>query len=87
MGRYSFMRIFGILQAYLKGTSLLGLKPAEAMMVAAHTGDLAAAQTAGMHTAYVNVPEKDTEGFGEPSETNFDIEANDFEALCKKLQV
>jgi 2-haloacid dehalogenase len=77
------------LQAYLKGTSLLGLKPAEAMMVAAHTGDLAAAQTAGMHTAYVNVPEKDnmSEGFGEPSETNFDIEANDFEALCKKLQV
>jgi len=27
------------------------------------------------------------EGFGQPSETNFDIEANDFEALCKKLQV
>ena len=58
-------------------------------MVAAHKGDLAAAQATGMHTAYVNVPEEDNmaEGFGQPSETNFDIEANDFEALCKKLQV
>ncbi len=77
------------LQAYLKGTSLLGLKPAEAMMVAAHESDLAAAQAAGMHTAYVNVPEKDKdfEGFKQSSGTNFDIEAKDFEALCKKLKV
>ena len=77
------------LQAYLKGTSLLGLKPAEAMMVAAHEGDLVAAQTAGMYTAYVNVPEEDNvfEGFAQSSETNFDLEAKNFEALCKKLQV
>ena len=53
------------LQAYPKGTSLLGLKPAQAMMVAAHKGDLAAARTTGMHTAYVNVPEEDnTADFG-----------------------
>lgn len=77
------------LQAYLKGTSLLGLKPPEAMMVAAHEGDLAAAQAAGMCTAYVNVPEEDnlSEGFAQPSETNFDVQARDFEALCKILQV
>jgi len=76
------------LQAYIKGTSLLGLKPAEAMMVAAHKGDLAAAQSTGMHTAYVNVPEEDNMAdFGQTSETNFDIEATDFEVLCKKLQV
>jgi 2-haloacid dehalogenase len=77
------------LQAYLKGTRLLGLEPAEGMMVAAHEGDLAAAQAAGMHTAYVNVPEEDhtAEGFEQPSETDFDIEAKDFEDLCKKLQV
>jgi 2-haloacid dehalogenase len=77
------------MQAYLKGTSLLGLKPAEAMMVAAHEGDLAAAQAAGMYTAYVNVPEEDnvSEGFDQPSETNFDVEAKDFEALCKILKV
>jgi 2-haloacid dehalogenase len=77
------------LQAYFKGTSLLGLKPAEAMMVAAHEGDLAAAQAAGMYTAYVHVPEEDyvSEGFDQASETNFDLEAENFEALCKKLQV
>ena len=75
------------LQSYLKGISLLGLKPAETMMVAAHKGDLAAAQFAGMHTAYVNVPEEDNvaEGFEQPIETKFDIEASDFEALCVKL--
>jgi|TARA_B100000809_G_scaffold258379_1_gene301495 2-haloacid dehalogenase len=76
------------LQAYTKGIRLLGMKPSESMMVAAHKGDLAAAQAAGMHTAYVNVPEEDNvaEGFAQPSETNFDIEAVDFEDLCSKLQ-
>lgn len=77
------------LQAYLKGINLLGLQPGEAMMVAAHEGDLAAAQAAGLHTAYVKVPEEDNiaEGFGKPSTTNFDVEAKDFEALCRKLGV
>jgi 2-haloacid dehalogenase len=77
------------LQAYLKATRLLGLKPSEAMMVAAHEGDLAAAQAAGLHTAYVNVPEEDNmaEGFEQPSETNFDFQAQDFESLCKQLNV
>ena len=77
------------LQAYLKATSLLGLQPAETMMVAAHEGDLTAAQAAGMHTAYVNVPEKDIidEVFDQPGTTNFDVEAKDFETLCQKLGV
>jgi 2-haloacid dehalogenase len=77
------------LQAYLKGTRLLGLKPDEAMMVAAHEGDLAAAQAAGMHTAYVKVPEEDnmSEGFEQPSETHFDVVAGDFDGLCRELGV
>jgi len=77
------------LQAYLKATGLLGLKPSEAIMVAAHEGDLAAARAAGLHTAYVNVPEEDnmTEGFEEPDDANFDIEARDFDELCRKLGV
>ncbi len=77
------------LQAYLKGTRLLGLKPAESMMVAAHEGDLAAARKAGMYTAYVKVPEEDSlsEAFGQSGESNFDIQAKDFEALCELLQV
>jgi 2-haloacid dehalogenase len=77
------------LQAYLKGTRLLGLKPEEAVMVAAHEGDLAAAQAAGLHTALIQVPEEDNmaEGFGQPSEARFDVEASDFDALCRKLKV
>ena len=77
------------LQAYLKATSLLGLKSDEAMMVASHEGDLAAAQTAGMHAAHVCVPVKDSvgEGFETPDETNFDIVANNFESLCESLNV
>ena len=77
------------LQSYQKATRLLGLKPAEAMMVAAHEGDLAAARAAGMYTAYVKVPEEDnlSEGFGLHTETYFDVEAADFGALCKKLKV
>jgi 2-haloacid dehalogenase len=59
------------------------------MMVAAHDGDLAAARSAGLHTAYVNVPEEDNmdEAFESPAETNFDIEVQDFEVLCQKLGV
>ena len=77
------------LQSYQKGVRLLGLKPAEAMMVAAHEGDLAAARAAGMHTAYVNVPEEDylSAAFGQPAATAFDIEAPDFDDLCVKLHV
>ncbi len=77
------------LQAYLKAAGLLGLEPSEAMMVAAHEGDLAAARAAGLHTAYVNVPEEDNmaEGFDAPEDTDFDIEARDFDELCRKLEV
>ena len=77
------------LQAYKKGLSLLGLQPDEAMMVAAHEGDLTAAQAAGLHTAYIKVPEKDVidDAFGQPEKTGFDVEAADFDDLCSKLQV
>ncbi|MCB2216081.1 MAG: HAD hydrolase-like protein [Desulfobulbaceae bacterium] len=77
------------IQAYLKATSLLGLRPGEAMMVATHEGDLAAAQNAGMRTAHVVVPVEDNvgEGFTVPAETTFDIVAGDFDELCTRLQV
>lgn len=77
------------LEAYLKATRLLELKPSEAMMVAAHEGDLAAARSAGLHTAFVNVPEEDhmAEGFEAPEASAFDIEAPDFDGLCRKLGV
>ncbi len=77
------------LQAYLKAIGLLGLRPEESMMVATHEGDLAAAQKAGMYTAHLTVPVEDNvgEGFGTASETDFDIVAKDFDALCKELKV
>ena len=76
------------LQAYRKGVSLLGLKPEQGMMVASHEGDLAAAQQTGMRTAHVKVPEEDlTTVFGAPVDTNFDIYADDYDALCKALQI
>ena len=53
--------------------------------------DLAAAQIVGMHTAYVKVPEQDNVAgafdVDPPSDTDFDIYANDFEALCEMLHV
>lgn len=75
-------------QAYLKGIHTLGLTPDESMMVAAHPFDLAGAQNAGMHTAYVNVPEEDA-AFSEVQEQEFifDVEAQDYPELCEKLGV
>ncbi|MDJ0782126.1 MAG: haloacid dehalogenase type II [Desulfosarcinaceae bacterium] len=77
------------LEAYRKAVRLLALKPSEAMMVAAHEGDLAAARSAGLHTALVSVPEADhmSEGFEAPEVANFDIEAPDFDGLCRELGV
>ncbi|KAK4947883.1 hypothetical protein LTR10_013391 [Elasticomyces elasticus] len=38
---------------YLKALSLLGVEPAQSLMVAAHAYDLRAAKTTGMRTAYI----------------------------------
>jgi 2-haloacid dehalogenase len=40
-------------ETYLGSARLLGLEPGEVMMVAAHNGDLAAAQRCGLQTAFV----------------------------------
>jgi len=76
-------------QAYLSGVDLLGLTPDEAMMVAAHPADLAGAQRAGMHTAYVQVPEEDLvfAETGQEEKHSFDIEARDYDDLCQQLGI
>ncbi len=43
-------------QAYLRTAEVLGLAPAEVMLVAAHNGDLAAARDCGLQTAFVARP-------------------------------
>ncbi len=76
-------------QAYLRAVHLLGLRPQEGMMVAAHEGDLAASQSAGLHTAYVGVPEKDfsSVAFSSKIQGGYDVEANNFAGLCDMLGV
>jgi 2-haloacid dehalogenase len=57
-------------EVYLGAADLLGCKPAEVMMVAAHPGDLRAAQDCGLRTAFVarpleNGPGKEAAASGE----------------------
>jgi len=74
-------------EAYLGAVSLLGLGPGEAMMVAAHNGDLAAASALGLRTAFVPRPRE--HGPGQKSdltpERPWDVVAPDFNALADAL--
>lgn len=74
-------------ETYLGAAKLLGLKPEQVMMVAAHNGDLAAAQKYGLKTAFVARPTEygplqkvDFEATG-----NWDIVAKDFGGIADKL--
>ena len=74
-------------ETYLRAAELLGLRPEEVMMVAAHKGDLRSAQEVGLRTAFVARPHE----FG-PSvdvdvapEADFDVNATDIEELASKL--
>jgi len=74
-------------EAYLGAAAMLGLKPHEVMMVAAHKSDLRAAQAAGLRAAFVQRPLE----FGDPAkkdlkpEKTFDVNAKDFIDLASKL--
>jgi len=74
-------------EAYLGAVSLLGLGPGEAMMVAAHNSDLAAASALGLRTAFVPRPKE--HGPGQKSdltpESPWDVVAPDFNALADAL--
>jgi len=74
-------------EAYLGCADLLGVRPEELMLVAAHPGDLRAAQQAGLRAAYVarpleygpnQRPHRFTEG-------EFDFTATDFLDLADQL--
>lgn len=74
-------------EAYQAGVRLLGITPHEAMMVAAHPGDLHAAKAAGLHTAYVPRPGERGEG-NDPDlspQPDFDVNATDFHDLARQL--
>ncbi len=74
-------------EAYLGAAEMLGLKPAEVLMVAAHKDDLRAAKRCGLRTAFVRRPKEqgpriklDLE-----AERGFDFNTDDFLDLAGQL--
>ena len=74
-------------EVYLGAARLLGLQPAQVMMVAAHPSDLRAAAACGLRTVYVPRPlEHGPDGPMEPfTAGEFDLVAPDFSALAALL--
>ncbi len=76
-------------ETYLGAADLLGLRPDEVMMVAAHKGDLRSAQKVGLKAGFVPRPKE----FGPEREvdttpeSDFDVNATDFNDLAAKLGV
>ena len=74
-------------EVYLGASRLLGVRPRELMMAAAHKSDLDAAAAAGLRTAFVQRPKE----FGDPAkkdltpEKRFDLNVKDFSELAAKL--
>lgn len=75
------------LEAYLGCADLLGVRPDELMLVAAHPSDLRAARAAGLGTAYVDRPLE--RGHGREGHhvaaDDFDVVATDFVDLAERL--
>ena len=74
-------------EVYLTAADLLGLKPEQVMMVAAHKGDLRAAAALGFKTGYVPRPleygpDREVDTTPDPS---FDVNATDFNDLADQL--
>jgi 2-haloacid dehalogenase len=74
-------------EVYLGAARLLGLAPAEVMMVAAHPGDLRAAAACGLRTAFIPRPLE--HGPGGPMQAwqpgEFDLVADDLHMLAAQL--
>jgi 2-haloacid dehalogenase len=76
-------------ETYLGAAALLGLQPHEVMMVAAHKGDLRAAQAAGLQAAFVprpleRGPDRTVDVTPDPA---FTVHASDFNDLATQLGV
>jgi 2-haloacid dehalogenase len=74
-------------EAYLTTADLLGLRPEQCMMVAAHENDLVAAAGCGFLTAYVPRPLEHgpVAGAAAPTRHPFDVVAADFIDLAARL--
>src|SRR5207249_3375920 len=75
-------------RAYLGAADLLGLRPEQVMMVAAHRDDLRAAAKQGLKTAFV--PRPFEHGLGRTldltADADFTIVATDFVDLARRLE-
>jgi len=75
-------------ESYLGAADLLGVRPGELMMVAAHKDDLHAARACGLKTAFVPRPLE--HGPGAKADVSrdpaFDVHARDFNDLARQLE-
>jgi 2-haloacid dehalogenase len=76
-------------ETYLTAADLLGLQPAQVMMVAAHKDDLRAAQRAGLQAAFVTRPYERGPDYTPDltPDPGFDVNASDFNDLAGRLGV
>lgn len=74
-------------EVYLGAAAALDLQPQQVMMVAAHKGDLRAAQAAGLRAAFVERPLEKGAGGGADRlpDPESDIQATDFHDLAAQL--
>jgi 2-haloacid dehalogenase len=73
-------------ETYLGAAEMLGCKPQEVMMVAAHPNDLRAAQKLGLRAAFVPRPREHGDRNPDATmDTDFDVIATDFIDLAEKL--
>jgi 2-haloacid dehalogenase len=73
-------------RVYLAACEAFSLAPAQCMMVAAHSGDLAAAAACGLRTAHVARPNEHGPGKGEPVPTvPVDVSAGSLIELAERL--
>jgi 2-haloacid dehalogenase len=71
---------------YLAAAAALDCAPAEVMMVAAHSSDLAAAAACGLRTAFVARPDEHGPGTGESAAAGpVDVSADSLPALAERL--
>jgi 2-haloacid dehalogenase len=74
-------------ETYLSAADLLGLRPEQVMMVAAHKDDLRAAQRSGLKAAFVTRPYErgPNHTLDLTPDPGFDVNASDFNDLAGKL--
>ncbi|MBZ5612354.1 MAG: haloacid dehalogenase type II [Acidobacteriia bacterium] len=74
-------------EVYLMAADLLGLKPEETMMVAAHSGDLKAARGCGLKTGFIYRPNEYGPGgrADKASPGDYDVVSNDMLDLASQL--